>query len=294
MDMVEAMRVAVEVARHGSFTLAGRELRISAPSVSRIIAELEAELGARLFNRTTRQLNLTDAGFEFVQKSAGLLEELDHMRNMVRERHDTPRGLLRVSCVTAFGNECLAPAIPDFMQRYPQLSVSVDIGNRLVDLIGEHYDVALRVGPLSDSSLIAQKISTQKIVFVASPDFCQKFGTPRSIDEIKDCPSVTQVSGEWGRTHQFNHHGATIHFDVPQHLTMNSARAVKNACLTGYGYSLLPDFMVDKDIREGRLVRLLPHLEPVEQPIYAFYAQRRHMPQKMRVFVDFLREAFRS
>lgn len=294
MDMVEAMRVAVEVARHGSFTLAGRELRISAPSMSRIVAELEADLGARLFNRTTRQLNLTDAGMEFVQKSAGLLEELDHMRNMVRERHDTPRGQLRVSCVTAFGNECLAPAIPEFMQRYPQLSVSVDIGNRLVDLIGEHYDVALRVGPLSDSSLIAQKVATQRIVFVASPGFCQQFGTPRSIGEIEGFPSVTQVSGEWGRTHQFNQQGTTIHFDVPQHLTMNSARAVRNACLTGYGYSLLPDFMVANDIREGRLVRLLSDLEPVEQPIYAFYAQRRHMPQKVRVFVDFLRKAFSS
>ncbi|MCW0001798.1 LysR family transcriptional regulator [Pararhizobium sp. YC-54] len=294
MDMIEAMRVAVQVARHESFTLAARELRISAPSVSRIVAELEADLGARLFNRTTRQLNLTDAGLEFVQKSAGFLEELDHMRNMVRERQDTPRGQLRVSCVTAFGNECLAPAIPEFMRRYPQLSVSVDIGNRLVDLIGEHYDVALRVGPLSDSSLIAQKISTQRIVFVASPGFCQKFGTPRSIDEIKACPSVTQVSGEWGRTHQFSHRGVTIHFDVPQHLTMNSARAVRNACLTGYGYSLLPDFMVANDVCEGRLVRLLSDLEPVEQPIYAFYAQRRHMPQKVRVFVDFLREVFSS
>ncbi|RWD28721.1 MAG: LysR family transcriptional regulator [Mesorhizobium sp.] len=294
MDTVEAMRVAVEVARHGSFTLAARELRISAPSVSRIVAELEADLGARLFNRTTRQLNLTDAGLEFVQKSAGILEELDDLRSMVRERHDTPRGQLRVSCVTAFGNECLAPAIPEFVQRYPQLSVSVDIGNRLVDLIGEHYDVAVRVGPLSDSSLIAQKISTQRIVFVASPGFCQKFATPRSIDEIKACPSVTQVSGEWGRTHQFNHHGRTIHFEVPQHLTMNSARAVKNACLTGYGYSLLADFMVAKDIREGRLVRLLPDFEPVEQPIYAFHAQRLHTPQKVRVFIDFLREAFET
>ncbi|MDQ0563040.1 DNA-binding transcriptional LysR family regulator [Rhizobium mesoamericanum] len=192
MDMVEAMRVAVEVARHGSFTSASRALRISAPSVSRIVAELEADLGARY--RTTRQLNLTDAGREFVQESAGLLEELDQMRGMVHDRNESPRGQLRVSCVTAFGNECLALALPEFMQRFPQLSVSVDIGNRMVDLIGEHYDVALRVGPLSDSSLIAQRISTQKIIFVASPRSVRGMGhldrSTRSPRGRRSCRSV--------------------------------------------------------------------------------------------------------
>lgn len=288
------MRIATEVARLGSFTAASRELRISAPSVSRIIAELESDLGVRLFNRTTRQLNLTDAGMEFVQKSSGILEELDDMRTVVRERHDTPRGQLRVSCVAAFGNECLAPALPDFLRRYPQLGMSLDVGNRLVDLIEEHYDVAIRVGPLSDSSMIAQKIFVQKMIFVASPAFCQRYGTPRTLDQIRGYPSVTQISGEWGRTHQFSFMGELVDFEVLQSFTMNSARAVKNACLTGYGYSLLGDFMVAQDIAENRLVQLLPNYEPVEQAIYAFYAQRRHIPQKIRVFIDYLTEVFGS
>ncbi|MGK9202821.1 LysR family transcriptional regulator [Sinorhizobium meliloti] len=292
MDMVEAMRVAVAVARHRSFSAAGRNLHLSAPSVSRIVAELEADLGVRLFNRTTRQINLTDAGTEFVQKSAGLLEELDLMRSAVRERHKTPRGQLRVSCVTAFGNECLAPAMPEFSLRFPQLDISIDLGNRLVDLIGEHFDVAIRVGPLRDSSLIAQRISTQRIVFVASPTFCERHGTPKTLDELEFWPSVTQVSGGWGRSHRFSRGGKIIDFEVPQHLTMNSARAVRNACITACGYSLLPDFMVAQDIAENRLVRLLPDHEAVEQPIFAFYAQRRHTPQKIRVFVDYLVEVF--
>ena len=290
--MIVAMRIAIEVARLGSFTAASRELRHSAPSVSRIIGELEADLGVRLFNRTTRHLNLTDAGLEFVQRSSGILEELDNMRSVVRERHDTPRGQLRVSCVTAFGNECLAPALPEFLQRFPQLGISLDVGNRFVDLIEEHYDVAIRVGPLSDSSMIAQRIFTQKIMFVASPGFCRRFGMPKSLDEIRSYPSVTQVSGEWGRTHQFRYLGEIVDFEVLQHFTMNSARAVKNACLTGYGYSLLADFMVAEDVAENRLVQLLPNYEPVEQPIYAFYAQRRHTPQKIRVFIDYLTEIF--
>ncbi|RWM49515.1 LysR family transcriptional regulator [Mesorhizobium sp.] len=288
------MRIAIEVARLGSFTAASRELRLSAPSVSRIMGELEADLGVRLFNRTTRQLDLTDAGLEFVQKSSGILEELDNMRSVVRERHDTPRGQLRVSCVTAFGNECLAPALPEFLQRFPQLAISLELGNRFVDLIEEHYDVAIRVGPLRDSSMVAQRISSQKILFVASPAFCGRFGMPKSFDEIRRYPSVTQISGEWGRIHQFRHLGEIVYFEIGQHFTVNSARAGKNACLTGYGYSLLADFMIAKDLAENRLVQLLPNYEPVDQPIYAFYPQRRHTPQKVRVFIDYLTEIFGS
>lgn len=292
MDLVEAMKVAVAVARHNSFSAASRELRLSAASVSRIVAELEADLGVRLFNRATRQINVTDAGMEFVEKSTGLLEELDIMRSVVRERHETPKGRLRVSCVTAFGSERLAPIMPEFSRRFPQLEVSIDLSNRLVDLIGEQFDVAIRVGPLSDTSLIAQKIFTQRIVFVASPTFCERYGRPKSLDEVGSLPAVMQVSGEWGRVHRFSHNGAVTDFEVPQRLTMNSARAVRNACITGHGYSLLPDFVVAEDIIENRLVRLLPEHEPVAQPIFAFFAQRRHTPQKIKVFVDFLVAAF--
>lgn len=223
MDMVQAMRVAVEVARLGSFGGAGRELRLSAASVSRIISDLEADLGVRLFNRTTRSLNLTDAGQEFVRESSGMLEELENMRSMVRERHAVPRGELRISCVAAFGSECLAPALPPFLQAYPQLSVSVDIGNRLVDLIEEHYDVAIRVGPLPDSSLIAQKITSQRVLIVASPEFCRRHGTPTDIADLGSLSSITQISGEWGRVHRFRHKGKAVDLEVPRHFNMNSA-----------------------------------------------------------------------
>ena len=292
MDMLNAMRVAVDVARLGSFHAASRELGLSPASVSRLVADLEADLGVRLFNRTTRQLNLTDAGEEFVRKGTGLLEELDHMRWAVRQRHEIPRGRLRVSSVAGFGTECLAPALPRFMQRFPELSVSLDIGNRLVDLIEERYDVAIRVGPLHGSAMVARKIFSQKVIIVASRDFCLKFGMPKSHDDLKNFPSVMQISGEWGRVHQFTYRGKAIAFEVPQHCTMNSASAVRNACLTGYGYSLLPDFMVREAVETGRLVRLLPDYEPAELALYAFYPERRYLPQKIRVFVDYLAETF--
>ncbi len=212
------------------------------------------------------------------------------MRNAVRERQETPKGHLRVSCVTAFGSECIAPLMPEFKSRFPHVDVSIDFGNRLVDLIGEHFDIAIRVGPLIDSSLIAQKIFTQKIVIVATKEFCERHGTPASLEALKGWPAITQVSGEWGRTQRFLVDGQAVDFEVPQHLIMNSARAVRNACLTGWGYSLLPDFVVASDIAEGRLVRLLADHEPDEQPIFAFHAQRRHTPRKIRVFIDYLNE----
>lgn len=292
MDMLTGMRVAIEIARLGNFKEAGSELRLSPASVSRIVAELEDHLGARLFNRTTRHCGLTDAGRDFASRSAALLEELDALRDTIRERQDVPHGTLRISCVAAFAHECLAPALPSFLLRYPKLAVSVDVGNRLVDLVGDHYDVAIRLAPLRDSLMISQKIFTQRIIIVAAPSLCRMHGTPHSLDDLGALPSVTQISGDWGRVHQFRYDEATVDFSVPQHFTMTSAHAVKNACLTGYGYSLLPDFMVAQEIRQGRLIQLLPDYKPVERPIYALYAERRYTPQKIRVFLDFLADAF--
>ena len=140
MEFVNAMRVFGEVARHESFTAAAKELRLSTASVSRIIGELENDLGVRLFNRTTRRVQPTDAGMEFLRSSTGVLEEIELLRSQTRERHNSPSGLLRVSSVTGFGNECLAPAIPGFLERYPGIKISVDISNRMVDLVEEHYD----------------------------------------------------------------------------------------------------------------------------------------------------------
>ena len=292
MRFITAMRVFGEVARLGSFTAAGRELRLSTASVSRIVAELEADLGARLFNRTTRKIGLTDAGGEFLQRSTGILEEIEILRGQTRERHDVPRGTLRVSSLTAFGNESLAPAIPEFLERYPGLRISVDISNRFVDLVEEHYDVAIRVGAPQDSSLIAQRITTQRIIFVATPDYCRRHGMPRSIDDIRHHRSIIQISGEWGRVHRFKHGGRTIEFETPRDFVVSSPVAVRNAVLTGYGYTLAVDFAVANDIAEGRLVRLLPDYVPIEQPVNAIIPHRRYIPAKTRVFVDYLLETF--
>ena len=292
MEFVNALRVFGEVARHESFTAAAKELRLSTASVSRIIGELENDLGVRLFNRTTRRVQLTDAGLEFLRNSTGVLEEIDLLRSQTRERHNSPRGLLRVSSVTAFGNECLAPAIPGFLERYPGIKISVDISNRMVDLIEEHYDVAIRVGPLEDSSLIAKKIFDQQHIIVATPEYCERFDVPETLRELTRHRSITQISGEWGRVHQFKRGKNLVSFKSPEDCVVSSPSAARNAVLTGYGYTLLPDYLVIDDIASGRLIQLLEDYKPVEQPIYAVMPHRRYVPGKARVFLDYLVEHF--
>jgi LysR family transcriptional regulator for bpeEF and oprC len=292
MELTTAMQVFGEVARLGSFTAAGHELRLSTASISRIVAELERDLGVRLLNRTTRQLALTDAGAEFLQGSTGILEEIETLRGRTRERQEAPRGRLRISAVTGFGNNCLAPAIPGFLKRYPDLRLTLDIGNRPVDLIEEHYDLAIRVGPLSDSSLIAQKIYQQRMIFVATPEFCAQHGNPKTLEDVRSLPSVMQISGEWGRVHYYRRGRIDHVFEVPQGCVMSSAAAVRKAALTGYGYTIAADFAVADDLAQGRLVKLLPDYEPLAQPIFALYPQRHYLPRKVRIFVDYLLDTF--
>lgn len=159
-------------------------------------------------------------------------------------------------------------------------------------MIGEHYDVAIRLAPLQDSQMISQKIFAQRILILADLALCARHGMPHSLEDLKALLSVTQISGEWGRIQQFRHDSSLIDFIVPQHFTITSASAVKNASLTGYGYSLLPDFMVAEEIEHGRLIQLLPDYEPVARAIHALYAGRRHTPQKIRALLDFLVSIF--
>lgn len=295
MDMIVTMRVVGEVARLGSFTAAGRELKLSTPSISRLVGELEADLGVRLFNRTTRRIALTEAGEQFLRRSSIILEEIETLREETRERHGKPRGRLRISCVIAFGNECLAPAIPAFLKRYPDLQIEVDISNRKVDLVEEHYDVAIRVGApgnLEDSSMIARQIFVQKMIFVATPEYARRNGAPQTLDDLQNHRTVMQIDGSWGRTHRLRSPDGPVEYRVPDEFVLSSSMAVRNAALMGYGCALLGNFMVTDDIAAGRLVQLLPEYESLEQPIYAIFPHRTYIPAKVRVFIDYLVESF--
>ena len=237
MDLTQNMRVAREVARLGAFAAAARSLNISAPSVSRIVSDLEQDLGVRLFLRTTRQLSLTEEGAMFIQRAGQVLEDIDSLRADLLEKDRAPRGLLRVSSVVAFGNEVLPDIIARFRRSYPEIDVELDVSNRRVDLLEEHVDVAIRIGSaegLEDTSMVARKVYSQTLIFVASPEALDLHGVPERPDDLAARPLVRFVTGRFGRTHLLvGPEGETETFDLPGQFVVNSPLAARNALLAG-------------------------------------------------------------
>ncbi|MEX0281644.1 MAG: LysR substrate-binding domain-containing protein [Arenibacterium sp.] len=288
MDLLLAMRVVREVSRQGNFSAAAAPLKLSPASVGRIVAELEADLGVPLFTRTTRRMSLTQAGREFVDRSHGILEEVAHLKTRTQETHNKIRGTLRVSAVQAFGTACIAPAIAEFLLKHPDIEVALDITNRFVDLIEEPYDLAIRAGKQPDSSLIARRIFTQRIIPVAAPSYLAERGTPRTLADLNGHRAISQVSGRWGQEITLWKDGKAQRLKIPQQFVLTTPEAARRALLSGYGYGVVSDCYVVDDISAGRLVRLLPDYEPDPQPIFAVYADRRYVPAALRALLDFL------
>lgn len=291
MVSLKAIRVFAEVAQQGGFSAASRALNISPPSVTRIVSELEAELGVRLFNRSTRALTLTEEGERFLRGGRTVIDEVDTLTNDIRQRNRQPRGRLRVSSVIAFGQEVIAPLVPGFMEQYPEVEVELDLSNRKVDLIEEHFDLAIRIGGpegLDTSSLKARKIFSQTLIFVATPEYVQQKGQPRTLNELADHRVVKQISGAWGRTNRLNREGEVVEFSLPERYVVNSPNAARNAVLSQFAIGLLADYLVKDLIAAGKLERILPEYATLEQPIYAVFVHRNYMPAKTRAFIDFL------
>lgn len=297
MDRFHAMQVFREVARQGGFAAAARALNASPPSVSRLVSELEDDLGVRLFQRSTRKVGLTEEGEQFLRYGVVLLEELEAVSEEIRERRREPRGHLRISSVVAFGQERIAPAIPGFMKKYPRVEVELEISNRKVDLVQEHFDLAIRIGGsdgLETSSLKARKIFSQNLIFVGTPEYIAEMGQPQSLDDLGDHRVVKQISGSWGRVNTLRHNGDTLVFNLPEMFVVNSPNAARNAVLSGGAIGLIADYLVNDMLSDGRMVRLLPDYQTVEQPIYAVFVHRNYMPAKVRAFIDYLMDCFRS
>lgn len=295
MDLTESMRVAREVTRLGGFAAAARSLNISAPSVSRIVNDLEQDLGVRLFLRTTRRVSLTEEGAMFMQRAGQILQDIDSLRLELSETDAAPRGLLRVSSVVAFGNEVLPSVIARFRRRYPEIAVELDVSNRRVNLLEEHVDVAIRIGSaegLEDSSMIARKIYSQTLIFVASREALELYGAPERPSDLAARPLVRFVTGRFGRTHLLvGPGGATESFDLAGQLVVNSPLAARNALLAGGYFGLVADYLVPGALAKGQLVRVLGGWSTRPQPIYAVHSDRRLMPARLRVFLEFLSEA---
>lgn len=291
MDKLAAMQAFVTVVDCGSQTAAADKLGLSRPVISRFLAELEDWTGARLMHRTTRRLNLTAAGAEVLPLCRRMLDLADDMRAVVAAPEDEPKGLLRVTASTSFGQAQLMLAVTEFVERYSQVSVDMVLLDRTVNLVDERMDLAIRITNELDPNLIARRLTTCRSVVCASPDYLKRHSAPKAIEDLTlhNCLTHTYHSSSlW----HFTHKGVPKSVAVKGNLTSNDSITTMQAALCGAGVALLPTYLASPLIQQGQLVALLPSYQPMELGIFAVYASRKHMSSALRAMLDFLAQRF--
>jgi DNA-binding transcriptional LysR family regulator len=279
----EGLEEAVAVADAGSFIGGARALGVSASHISRAIADLESRLGARLFARTTRSVSLTDTGRSIVEQSRRIISERDEMLAHANGLGD-PQGDLRITCSSALGERFVAPIARRFAERYPRVRMALDLTNRVVDLIGEGYDVAVRTGHIADARVASRQIAARGFDICASPDYLLARGQPVTIDEVLDHDCLVGTSANW----RFLQDGTERLITPPPRWRCSSGMAIRDAAVAGMGLCQLPTFYVGEALRTGQLVSVLEEFRAHDEPIWAVYPKRRHLLPKVRNLVDLL------
>jgi len=287
MDLNEIL-VFTKVVQAGSFIGASRELDMPKSTVSRKVSELEARLGARLLQRTTRKLSLTEVGQAFYQHSVRVVAEAEEAELVVGRMQEVPRGLLRVTAPLNFGY--LGPIVASFLTRYPEVQVEMVCADRVVDLIEEAFDVAVRAGHLADSTLIARSLGVLRSYVVASPAFLKKNGTPKEPHDLERFDCVIFGAGADRSSWKLHRNGETLTVDVRARFTVNDFDFLDEAAREGLGVAMLPVFRCIENIRTKRLERVLPEWCSPEIPLHAVYPSTRHLSPKVKAFLDHLHE----
>jgi len=293
MDRFTALQVFRHVAELNGFAEAGRRLGLSPAAISKNIAELEAHVGARLINRTTRRMALTEEGriyLEHVVRGLDAISEADEALSPLRKE---PSGTLRVSAPMTVTLTRLSAALPRFMTRYPQISLDLHLDDRRVDLIREGFDLAIRGSDsLEDSSLIARKLAVMPHVLCAAPSYFEAHGRPRVPADLRAHACVRFSLSGHADAWEFRKDGRTERVPVNARYSVSSSLAVRDALRSGFGLSLIPKPYVEKDLREGRLQCALEDWRSVETTLYAVYPSRQHLAPKIQAFLTFLAEEF--
>jgi len=282
----------IAVVETGSFTSAARKLFVTKSAVSKRISQIEDELGVRLLNRTTRKLSLTQAGLKYYEyaRAASLL--VKEGEDAVSKMQDKAQGLLRLTVPMVFGRLHIAPILPSFLQQHPDIELHVSMDDSVVDIVGEGFDIGIRIGQLSDSSLIARKLSPCNSVLCASPSYLQKHGIPKTLDDLTqhNCLFYSYYRG-----------GIAWHFEGPYgperilprgNYQVNNSEVLYEALLAGVGICQMPKFIVGPALEDGRLVPLLPQYHLPLHHIFAVYPQRRFMPEKLRLLLKYFLDHF--
>ncbi|WP_447045243.1 LysR substrate-binding domain-containing protein [Vreelandella sp. H-I2] len=288
MNQLEHIVAFVRVAELGSYTRAAEALDISRTRVSRQVMALEESLGARLIQRTTRRLHLPEAGERYLMRAQGILQALDEAAVEVGQGTSDVRGRLRVNGPMSFGTRYLAPLVAQFMHTHPALEVRLDLNDRRVDLLEEGYDVAIRIGSLPDSSLVARRLARCRLLFCASPAYLASHGEPSSVKALSEHRCLRYRSGQQSADWQI----ATQSLTVNGPLESNNGDVLTHAAEAGLGIAQQPSFLVTDSIASGRLVPILTDEPVVRLDVHALYPARRYLPTKVERFIALLTEAW--
>ena len=292
MDVFQAMRMFTKVVELESFSRAAERLGISATAASRQVADLEARLGTRLLHRTTRRLYLTDQGRSYYERCTRILNELDEAELAISSAAERPRGLLRVTAPVSFGIQHLTPLFLEYMARYPEVKLDVSLADHIVDLVEEGHDLALRITQELKTTLIARPLATVRLVACASPAYLKRRGVPRTPEDLRMheclCYTYDAMIGNW----EFEGPTGRIRVPIQGAFSTNNGDMLRAAAVAGRGIIQEPTFQVGEDLRQGRLVHLLPDYPVPSLNLYAVYPSRRYLSPAVRTLVDFLVEHF--
>lgn len=291
---ISVLQIFVEVVRKGSFAAVAREHNLDPSSISRAISGLEQELGVRLFQRTTRKLSLTEAGMTYFQHLEPLLEEMQRAIDVVKEVSGKPQGTLRITASVSFGLKCLVPLLAEFEAMYPDLSVDLLLTDYRVDLLAERIDLAIRLGQLQDSTLIAQKLMSTPYSVCASPSYLQKWGELRQPEEISQHNCLLfPLAGFRSRWLFKDPQGKISEIAVRGRTIISNAIGLQQCAIAGMGIALLPNWLIAQELESGELVKILPHYDVTatdfETCAWLVYPSRTYIPLKVKVFIEFLK-----
>ncbi len=291
-DLLDGVAVFVGVINAGSFTVAAQALGHSTSYVSKVITRLEKRLGSRLLNRTTRTISLTNSGRAYYERCNQIVIDAENAQRSINQLQEQPSGLLRINAPGSFGAKYLHDVLPQFMQRYPEVKLEVEFNDRLIDVVAEGYDVVIRVGEIKDSNLVARKFTSSRAVVVASPDYLNRKGCPQRIEDLTqhDCIaySLLPMPTQW----VFHKDGVRSSVTVDPRALCNNAALEVAMVKQGIGITRLPLFTCEKEVESGELQVILDDYDQIKFDVFAVYPHRQYLTSKVRVFVDFVVNAF--
>lgn len=293
MDRFHAIAAFAKVVESGSFGRAAERLGVSVSAVSRQVADLEAHLDSRLLNRTTRRLSLTESGRVFYERCIQLLADLEEAEQSAHAGTLKPRGTLRLTCGTTFGVRHLAPAMVGFIERFPEMRLDLELSDRVVDLVDEGFDVAVRIGNVGSQNLVGRKIGETRLICCASPAYLASHGEPKQPEDLTRHACLTYEYAPQRNLWSFRDRSGREHsVRVGGPVHANSGAMLSALAKAGLGVIVEPDFQVGPEVRAGRLTRILRAFELAPINIFVAYPSRRHLSAKVRAFAEFLSERF--